>query len=168
MAEKDTIFTGKVKQGGLFDFKELYRFCYVWLVDHDYFVTEKVYSEKVGAGGKEIEIEWEAKRKISDYFRFTIKVNWRIIGLNDAEAEDKETGKKVKLNKGNVELKVAGVLEMDYESKWESSPFLKFMRGIYDRYVIRVRIDQYEGKIFGECDEFLAQARAFLAIEGKR
>lgn len=44
--EKDNVFAGKVKQTGVFDYKELYRFCYSWLIDKGYYVIEKNYSEK--------------------------------------------------------------------------------------------------------------------------
>lgn len=164
MVEKDEIFSGKVKQKGVFDFKELYRFAYTWIVDKGYFLSEKTYSEKVGAEGKEIEIEWEAKRKISDYFRFVLKVKWRIIGMKDADAE--RDGVKVTINKGLPEIEVKGVLEKDYSGKWEGSPFFKFLRGMYDRYLIRSRIESYEDKLFGDADEFLAQVKAFLSLEG--
>ena len=164
MVEKDEVFSGKVKQKGIFDYRELYRFCYTWLVDKSYFVIEKVYAEKIGAEGKEIEIEWEAFRKISDYFRFVLKVNWRILGLKDIEAE--RDGVKVTLNKGYPEIRVTATLEKDYEHRWESSAFYKFLRGLYDRYIIRARIEKYEEKIYGEADELLAQIKSFLAIEG--
>ncbi len=164
MVEKDEVFSGKVKQKGIFDYRELYRFCYTWLVDKSYFVIEKVYAEKIGAEGKEIEIEWEAFRKISDYFRFVLKVNWRILGLKDVEAE--REGVKVTLNKGYPEIRVTATLEKDYEHRWESSAFYKFLRGLYDRYIIRARIEKYEEKIYGEADELLAQIKSFLAIEG--
>lgn len=165
MVEKDKVFEGKIRQVGLFDFKEFYRFCYTWLVDEGYFLSEKKYSEKITATGKEVEIEWNALKKISDYFRFSLKVNWRILGMTSVEVED--NGKKIKMNKGDVEIKVSATLEKDYEHRWESYAFLKFLRGIYDRYIIRGRIDLYEDKIFSETDEFLAQAKSFLAIEGK-
>lgn len=166
--EKDNVFSGKVKQTGIFDYKELYRFCYTWLVDKGYYVVEKSYSEKVGGGGaKEVEISWEATRKISDYFRFNLKLDWRIIGMTSVDVEDKETGQKKGMNKGNPEIKISAVLEKDYESKWEGNTFNKFLRGIYDRYIIRTRIEQYEIKIFSEADELLAQIKAFLALEGQ-
>ena len=164
MSEKDTIFAGKVRQAAIFDFKELYRFLYMWLIDENYFVVEKTYSEKITPAGKEVEIEWDAKKKISDYFRFNLRIKWRILGMTDVEVED--NGKKLKLNKGNVEIRTEGVLEKDYENRWEKNPFLKFLRSIYDRYVIRTRIDEYESKIHRESDEFLAQAKAFLALVG--
>ena len=123
MAEKDTIFSGKIKQAGIFNFKEFYRFCYTWLVDEDYFVIEKVYSEKSNPDGKEIEIEWTALKKISDYFRLNLKINWRILGMTTVESQN-ENGNKIKLNKGNIEIKVSAILEKDYENRWESSAFL--------------------------------------------
>lgn len=164
MVEKDKVFEGKVKQSGVFDFKELYSFCYNWLIDQGYLLTEKLYNEKIGASGKDVEIEWLAFKKVSDYFKFSIKVNWRILGMTRVEVE--KDGVKTKMDKGIPEIKIAATLEKDYENRWESNPFYKFLRGTYDRYLIRARIDQYEGKLFMETDEFIAQIKAFLAIEG--
>ncbi len=166
MVEKDEVFAGKIKHSGIFDYKELYRFCYTWLVDKEYWVVEKEYSEKMTARGKEIEIAWDAKRKISDYFRFYLKIRWRILGMKDVEVE--EEGKRVSMNKGQPEIKVTAVLEKDYEHRWEQNAILKFLRGLYDRYIVRGRIEAYEDKIHGEADEFLAQVKSFLALEGKR
>lgn len=166
MVEKDIVFKGKIKHTGIFDFKEFYRFCYVWLIDKEYFVTEKEYNEKLDPAGKEIKVVWEAKRKISDYFRFFLKVSWRTLGMKDIEVEKEKV--RIGMNKGYIEIGVEAVLEKDYEHRWESGAFLKFLRGLYDRYVIRGRIESYEEEIHSEADEFLAQAKAFLALEGKR
>lgn len=166
MVEKDKVFEGKIKHTGIFDFKELYRFTYSWLVDENYFVTEKSYNEKITPTGKEIEIEWNAAKKISDYFKFALKVTWRVRDMVSVEVE--ENGKKLKMDKAMLEIKVSAVLEKDYEHRWENNAFTKFLRGLYDRYIIRGRIEQYETKIFSEADEFIAQIKSFLAILGKR
>ncbi|MEK6820148.1 MAG: hypothetical protein AABX71_00365 [Nanoarchaeota archaeon] len=166
MVEKDLVFTGKVKQKGIFAFKELYKFCYVWLVDKEYWVVEKGYTEKIGAEGKDIEVHWEATRKISDYFRFYLKIDWMILGMKNVEVE--KNGVKVGMNKGYPEIKITAILEKDYEHRWENKAVLKFLRGLYDRYIIRARIEKYEDQIHEEGDEFLAQVKSFLAIEGTR
>ncbi|MBI2629845.1 hypothetical protein HYW76_01970 [Candidatus Pacearchaeota archaeon] len=165
MTELDKIFTGKVKDKAIFDFSELYTFCYTWLVDQGYWVVEKSYSEKIQANGKDVEIEWNASKRISDYFRFAMKVRWRILGMKDAEVE--KDGAKVTMNKGAFEISLSATLEKDYESRWENNSFNKFLRGLYDRYIIRSRIEDYETKLYIEGDEFLAQVKAFLALEGK-
>ncbi len=165
MSEKDKIFSGKIQHRGIFDFKEFYNFCYKWFTDEDYSLTEKAYKEKVTPKGKEIEIEWQAIRKISDYFRFVVKSKWRILGMTDVEVQ--ENGKKIHMNKGQVGINVSAVLEKDYENRWEGTAFMKFLRGVYDRYIILGRIDAYEDKLFSEVDEFLGQAKSFLALEGR-
>jgi hypothetical protein len=167
MAEEKNVFKGKLKHSGMFDFKELYKFCYsFWKENKEYFITEKAYSEKVGAEGKEIEIEWEAMKKVSDYFILAAKIKWRIQGFKVEEAE--REGKKIKINKGDLEISVESKLVRDYEGKWEASPTSKFFRGIYDKYIIKNKIDEMEDKLFGDCDEFLAQVKAFLSLEAKR
>ncbi len=167
MAELDKLFSTKIKHKGIFDFKELYRVLYEWLLNEGYDVNEKGYKEVVGAGGaKELEIEWIAYRKVSDYFRYQFKIRWIILGMTDVEVEI--DGVKQKMNKGQVELTVSSILEKDYESRWENRAFFKFLRTLYDRYLIPARIESYEGTLLTEMDEFIAQIKAFLTMTGKR
>ena len=167
MVEKDKLFASKIKHKGIFDFTSTYKVLYEWLVDEGYDVNEKAYKENIGAGGaKEIEIEWIALRKISDYFRFVLKIQFHVLGMTDVEVEI--DGVKQKMNKGQFELKVTSTLEKDYENRWENKAGFKFLRTLYDRYLISGRIEDYEGKLLAEMDEFIAQVKAFLALIGKR
>jgi len=165
MAEKDIILKTKLKQEGIFNFQDFYSFCYEWLSNEGYNINEKTYGEKIAGESKEIKIEWEAKKKISDYFTFIIKIGWQIFGLKSIEVQ--REGKKIKTNSGLVELKFSAVLVKDYESRWEDKPIWKFLRGVYDRYIIRSRVDQYEDKVADETNELIAEAKAYLALEGK-
>lgn len=166
MAEKDKITETKVKYNGLFDFKEVYAFVYRWLTEEDYWIEEKKYIEEVAGEAKNVEIIWEAHKKVSDYFRYDLKFKWRIIRMTTVEAE--RNGKKVKINKGTFEVKISAILMKDYQSTWESNPFMKFLRGIYDRFVIEGRIKQYEIKLDGDLNEISEQLKAFLALEGMK
>jgi cysteine-rich repeat protein len=38
----------------------------------------------------------------------------------------------------------------DYEGTWEKNPTMKFLRGVYEKFIVEGRIKQYEGKVFGE------------------
>ena len=163
MSEKDKVFGGKIKQDGLFDFKELYRFCHIYLEDAGYHKVEKEYSEKLVGAAKDIDIKWEASKEISDYFRFIINFNFKIIGMVDVEVQ--KDNEKKKMNKGSVEIKIEGVLEKDYEHRWENNPFYKFLRTVYDRYIVKSRIESYETKLFEEIDEMIAQIKSFLVLE---
>jgi len=166
MAEKDKVFSTKLKYTGIWDFKQVYRFVYDWLSDNGYTLKETNYSEKIKPDGKEIELKWEAKRKISDYFQFLIKADWLILGMTETEVQ--KEGVKMKMNKGYLEIKFSAILVKDYEHRWENTALIKFLRGVYDRYIIKGRIDGYKDKLMAEIDELIAQTKAFLAIEGKQ
>jgi hypothetical protein len=166
MGELDKIAETKIKHDGIFDFKEVYRFLYAQAADLEYEIEERVYSEKNSAKGKEVEIHWLAKRKISDYFKFRIKIDWLILGMTDVEVV--KGGVKLNMNKGSLEIKFTVYLEKDYEERWSSTAFLKFLRGVYDNYIIRGRISDYEDKLCLEMNEISEQLKAFLVLEAKR
>ncbi len=167
MAEKEDVFSSKIKFDGLLDFSGFYKFCYDWLSEERGFgLSETAYKEKIKGDSKDIDIEWKGSSKATDYFRFDIKVEFQVIGMKDVEVV--KDGTKIKMNKGGVQVKIKGTLVRDYNGKFETTPTQKFMRSVYEKWIIPSRIDQYEGKIVGMCDEFLSQAKAFLDLTGKR
>ena len=167
MVEYDKVYDEKVKFSGIFDFKELYRIAYNWLTDSEFWIEERKYAEKINPNGKEITIMWYARRKISDYFRFQFKIEWTILRMTSVEITD-EDGNKLRMNKGDLELKITAIIEKDYENRWEANAFFKFIRGSYDRFVVRNRIEKYEDKIVEELIDYVATLKSFLNIEARR
>ncbi len=162
MAQKNDVYDGKVIQVGYWNYNDVYGMLYGWLKDHGYNVNEKSYKEKLSGAGKEIIIIWEASKKVTDYFKYTIKLDWHILTMKDAEVEI--DGKKTKTNKGELEIKFTGVIIKDYEERWEDGPFHKFLRGLYDRYVIRNTIDEYEGDLEDDTRDIISDLKSFLRI----
>ena len=168
MAEKETIFSSTIKYVGIFLFKDFYKFCYDWITEEtgmDPF-SEVKYEEKLKGDEKELIIKWEGQKKLTDYFRFDTKIKFTIRKLKNIEIM--QNGKKINTNEGSIKLKTEGILVRDYKGKFEMSGFNKFLRSIYEKWVISSRIEEYEGKIAEDCDEFLSQAKAYLDLEGKR
>ncbi len=156
-----------MKYRGIFSFKDFYKFCYDWLTEETGLdISEDKYSEKLTGNSKDLDIKWTGERKVTDYFKFEIKVVFEIRNLTEVEIE--QGGAKVKTNQGEIKAKVSGTLIRDYDGKFEKDAFRKFLRSIYEKWIIKSRVDQFEEKLFGDCDEFLAQAKAYLALEGKR
>jgi hypothetical protein len=167
MAEKDKIFSSKIKYNGIVDFAAFYKFCYDWLKEETGLsVSENKYSEKLSGDSKSIAVDWTGTREMSDYFKFEAKISFNVSGLTTVEIT--QDGKKIKTNKGSIEIGINGTLLRDYKGKFEKTGFEKFLRGIYERMVIPERIEQMQGKIVGDCDEFLSQAKAYLDLEGKK
>ncbi|MGD9276731.1 MAG: hypothetical protein PVJ67_06175 [Candidatus Pacearchaeota archaeon] len=167
MAEKEKIFSSSVKYAGIFSFKDFYKFCHEYLTEELGFgMGEGKYEEKLAGDAKNIVVEWKGEDKVTDYFQFKISVSFEVNGLKNVEVM--EGNKKVKTNEGSIKVKISGTLVRDYQGKFETSGFQKFMRSIYEKWVIPSRIDQFEGKLAGDCDDFLGQAKAYLDLEGKK
>ena len=164
MAQENSILKVKLKHKGFWSFKELYEFCFEWLQDNGYTIAEKEYTEKLSGNSKGIEIKWEATKEVSDYFKYKLKLTWRILGLTDEEVELE--GKKVKTNKGEVKIEFEAVLVKDPESQWEAKPFTKVLRGIYDKYIIRTTAEEQKKKIGADLLELIEEVKSFLHLGG--
>lgn len=165
MPEKSEVYNQKIKQKGFFNYAELYNFCFSWLEEEGYNIKEKEYTEKVGGAGKEIIIKWEAKKGVTDYFENVFELNWHILGLKDAEIE--REGKKESTNKGEVEIKISANLVKDKESRWEDKPLWKFLRGVYEKYIIRTTVNEYENRFEDKAKKYVSEIKAFLQIDGR-
>ena len=167
MPEKETIFSSKIKYSGIFSFKDFYKFSYDWLTEETGLeLVENKYAEKIDGASKKIEIKWTGKKKLTDYFRFDAEVEIKADGLKEVEIN--QGGAKIKTNQGSVEVSIKGILVKDYEGKFETTAFKKFLRGIYEKWVIPSAIEEYKGKISSDSDAFLNQAKAYLDLEGKK
>ena len=162
MAQENTILKQKLKHKGFWSFKDLYDFCFSWLQDNGYQIAEKEYEEKISGSDKNVKIKWEATKEVTDYFRYKIKLGWGILGMSEAEAEME--GKKIKTNKGEVKIDFEAVLVKDYESRWEQKPIWKFLRGTYDKYIIRTTAEEQAGKLAKDTNELIAEVKAFLNL----
>ncbi|MEK6926131.1 MAG: hypothetical protein AABW50_02540 [Nanoarchaeota archaeon] len=167
MPEEETIFSSKIKYTGIYSFKEFYKFCYDWLVDEmDLLVQETKYKEKLEGDAKNVEAEWIAVRKITDYFKFVVKINYKADRLKEIEIN--KGGAKIKTNQGSIEVGVKGMLVRDWGGKFERSGFQKFIRSVYEKWVIQSRVNEFEDRLVGKCSEFLEQGKAWLDLEGKQ
>jgi hypothetical protein len=167
MVEKDTVIKENVKFSGVGNFKEAYNHAHDLLSEDDYSITENTYSEKVSGNGKDIDIVWSCSKKLTDYFKSSIAVRWKIIGMSDVEGEI--DGKKVRMNKfADFKIDIKGVLEKDYSGKWEGSAIHKFFKEIYHKYVIPGRTEEMEEKVENIVKGFKEEMKSFLELTAKR
>lgn len=166
MAEKEQVIKEKLEHSGLFDFKSFYSYGHSWLSEENYDVVEDKYNEKVSGNSREITIEWAASKKLSDYFKHEIKIKFEIKELVEVEVEiDK---KKKKMNKGKISVEFKGNLIRDPESKWDSTPFYRFIRDVYNKYVVPARVDSSAGKLTSDVIKLKEEMKAFLELIGRR
>jgi hypothetical protein len=168
MTEKEDVYSTKIKYNGIFNFRTFYKFCYDWLVDETGIsnLGEIKYAEKLTGTQKDVDFEWKGSVKFDDYFKKEYVITFKIIAI--APVEITQGGAKIQTNKGALEMKVKGTIVTDYDGRYDSSSFRKFLRDIYDKWIVGKTKDRVEDKIVEDCNEFVEQAKAYLDLEGKK
>lgn len=104
---------------GVFDFEGLYRMMHAWLINKRYLFHEDRYKDKVFTPfGNELEINWTAEKKVTEYIKEYILVYFHLWDF--AEVEVIKDGKKVKMTRSRMEIRMDAELEMDYTKKFQN------------------------------------------------
>lgn len=155
MPEQDYVVPGIVlEQYAKFDIKELYTIMHDWLVQRGYDFLEKQYVEEKN----DIKAKWDAEKKIDDYTKFVIKISLKISNVQEVETP------KRKLKQGDINIKFESYIQRDYEETWEKRPTHKFFRGLFDKYVVKGKFEDYEKKLKEETYHFYEDVKAFLKM----
>lgn len=166
MSEKKIVVDDmKIEYQGLFDAKELYRIIENWTKENGYNKKEQSNIEHVNTDGKYVEIKFEPSKSITDYAKIIIKLKLSMNGIKDVEV--KREGHKLHLQQGKVGFSFQGILETDYEGKWETKPILFFIRTLYDKYIYRNYSGKYEGEINRDVNLLAGDIKRYLNLQKK-
>ncbi len=166
MAEKDLLIKEKLEHTGIFNFEDAYSYAFLWFKDEGYGLIEERYIEKVTGNARDVSFEWKATKQVSDYFKIEISVKTDVQGLIEVEVE--QEGSKIKSNKGRITIELRGALVKDPESKWDGSPFTRFLRETYNKFIIASRVDALEGTAIEDVQDFKEKMKEFFVLSGKR
>ncbi len=166
MVEKEQLIKEKFDHSGIFDFKGIYSYAFQWLQDEGYGVIEDKYSEKISGNARDINVEWTLSRTLSDYFKIEAKIKFEVSGLTDVEVEI--DGQRKQTNKGKISMEIKALLNRDPESKWDTNPFSRFLRDLYDKYVIPKRINDMRYTVIEDMQDFKEELKAYLELSGRR
>ena len=163
MANKITLLDSeKITFNGVFDLKELYEHLYEWLNWRKYDVSERKYKEKIKPTGKDMEIKWEANKDIDEYSSFRIEMEAMLFGINDVEVQ-KDTA-KVKMQKGEINVKVSAHLITDRKEMWQSRPQFSFLQAFYEKYLYRGAVERMKSEVWKIGWDFYNEVKAFLNL----
>lgn len=166
MAVKDQLLKEKFSHTGVFDFTAFYRYIYNWFQDKNYQVLEEKYSETLSGNKRNINFEWKATKEFSDYFKIEIALKAAVTGLTDVEVET--DGEKKKMHKGGVAIELKGLLIYDPSGAWEKEPWWRFVRDVYNKYVIPNRVDSMQEITKADVETLKEEMKSFLELYGKR
>ena len=145
-----------IRQESPVDLKALHKSLYDWAQENNYLFLEKNFTEKIKSHGKEFEIAWSFQRKITEFLRFNINMAIWARGMNPVKIDGKE------LLEGKIEIVFDSEIEMDWQNRWESSKFHKFLRRIYIFYFKKQYFINYAGKCWQETYSLHALVKSHL------
>ena len=148
----------RVRHIGLLDTSEFYRWVQRWLQFYGYWKdsNEKMYIETMlPGGGKKIEFRWECKRKKSSYFTYVIWIASVFIGLRDVEIQRDD--KKIKLQRADFDIRLGARIE-------KLTKGAGFLRSIYDRFIVRRRIEEYKIDLYDKFQQLVNDMKEFMNV----
>ncbi len=163
MPERRVIVDGlTLSYKGLFNLEELYKLIDHWQREKAYTKHELVNNEQVFKDGRHAEVEMEPYKKINDYAKYVLNIKIIVNGMKDAVIET--DGKRVSLNDGNVEVRITGFLELDYEGRWEKRPLFYFIRSVFDQFVYKMNTERFEAGLVEEVNLLHSIVKGFLNL----
>lgn len=134
----------QIRKSGVFDLDKLYQEMTNWFGDNKYDFNEDVHSDKHKDRGKEIIIVWSGEKKVTDYIKYNIEVNFLLKNINKVSKASNN------LEKGSIKITLIAKLILDYHKKWNKSFFSNFLFKIYNNYIIKKEIGKYKNKLYKE------------------
>jgi hypothetical protein len=166
MAEAQTVVPREtISFEGFFSVKEVHDLIMDWIFTKGYVPVESKAQQVVKKDAKFFEYTFIPFKKLSDYAKSCAKIVVSASDCKDIIAEI--AGKKKKMQDGKVLITVEGILETDYESKWEKTGWLYAFRVIFEKYVISPFISDFEKTVSGDVGHLIAQLRGYFNLQKK-
>ncbi|MFH1917319.1 MAG: hypothetical protein ABIJ21_08720 [Nanoarchaeota archaeon] len=168
LPNKVQIATGLlVKFKGLYDYTGLYQFMRAWFQKNQYLLQEDRYKDKAfTALGTEIEPKWSAERKINEYIKYQISVEFHIWEGKDVEIT--ENGKKKLMTTGRMTINISSTVLLDYAKIYEGKgKFINFIGEVYKKMRWREMEMVYFNQLEDETFMLQKAIQNYLNMHGK-
>lgn len=172
----------KVKYKDVFHLKNLYIMMHEYLSEegwrgpvsggkgvYEHSDIETLYLEKfcqkgLHAGGKEMWVYWRTSKpyegKYSGYFKNHLDLDFHMVYMQDIEVVHQ--GKKMKIQKGEIEMFFRAWIEADYRHLWEKHWLLKHLQDIYERRIMIQELDKREKELWREAYRLQNRVKRYL------
>ena len=142
-----------LKHSGLVDFDKLFNEVTGWFESSKYTLLIKNITHSMKPDGGEIKIELIADKEVSPYIKFKMYVE--MILLRGREVSVEKSGKKQRMRKGELEVRIKTSYEKNHKETFGKSDFNQFLRQTYEKYIAKNVILGYEMKIWKEGNELI-------------
>jgi len=165
MAEVRTVVAKtRIAFEGIFSIKEVRDLIMDWIFAKAYVPIEAKAQQVVKKDSKFFDYRLAPYKKLSDYAKCVVKIV--ISASNCKDVVVTVAGKKRKMQEGKVLVVVEGLLETDYESKWEH-PWLYAIRVIAEKYILSPFVSHHEKYVESETNQIISEIRSYFNLQKK-
>ena len=163
MVERTALVNKKeMNYEGIFSVKALYEVIDTFAKTHGYIKVELLANEKVQKDGRYIRLVIELHKQMSEYAKSVLGIDIRLEHVRDVTTEHE--GKKYERNQGKCIFVFDAFHESDFEHKWENKPGFFFIRILFDKYLFKPFITDFNGKIMTDHMALYNELRAHLHL----
>lgn len=150
-----------IRYVGVFDWKGLYRMMMQHFTKKGWTFQEKRYKDKQWSyAGQELEIEWDADKKITEYIKDWVHLHIYCTEFGPAKGPHGE-----ELFKGRLKITITGEFEMDYANDFNKSTFWKKVMPLMNRHILRRELDfKHDARLYYEIFAFHQKIKKFLKM----
>ena len=161
MAERYTV-TDKRPLGfeGYFRPDDVFQVIRHFLKERGYFPLETKNFEEVFEHGRQINLELNPFKQMSDYLKKEMVLRVRMMRLKEETIEI--DGVKKRYHHGKIQLICDALLVTDLKAKWEGSGWMYFLRTMNDKFIRKDWISQAQAEVGKDLDELMHEVSAHL------
>ncbi len=161
----------RIKYKDIIDLKAFYESLHEWLLEHDWHDGQKAdywetyYGERITQGNlRELWIQWRLQKDASGApLRYYLDFNWHGIAITNAEVV--KEGRKINVNKGEIEIIIKAFIEENYKEMMDKSPLLKPIKQIFSKRVYKNMVDQHRKELYQETYELQNWMKQWMKLK---
>ncbi len=151
----------RIKYKDIFDLKAFYETLHEWFIEYGWKDVEEpgangdhwenYYAEKIGSGGiREIWFQWRTSKGAPDskYITYYMDLDVHCVGLGDTEVV--RNGRKLKVNKGEIEMMIKFYLRNGYIADFNKHSFLRHFTDLFTKRIYASEIEQRKKELYQE------------------
>lgn len=164
----------RLKYRDVFNLKNFYRMVHEWLKEKDWKAADGsedhyeifVYEKHDEAGFREIHVWWRPEKGFAPdgkFYKWKLKIDFKCLYLKSAEIMWQ--GKKLKVEKGELEMKIRSYVELVGLKEWKKHPILKYFANVYWRRIMWGDLMKIKMLLYRETYELQDSMKAFLQMK---
>lgn len=171
----------RVKFKDIFHLKEFYRAMHEWMTEYGWSSTEAdgikieedndqfetLYMERIGPQGDKEMWWWWRLQKLptsNSYYKYHFDIDCHIVHMLSAEVM--REGKKLKVNKGEIEINVWAYIEFDYKGEWSKHPILRMFNKVFPKRIFKKELyDDHKLELYREIYIFQSYIKKWFKLK---